>query len=95
MRCFYHTTSHLSSLLLVHKTTTTTPPSVRVSRGGTLTDLLRELFNIIRNYLYISFFRKNVSTQVLATLPKDFSESIKGTLIKFIFKTCGGTSTPP
>ena len=52
-------------------------------------------FYHIRNYLFISFFRNNVSTQVLATLPKDFSESIKGTLVKFIFKTCGGTSTTP
>ena len=45
-------------------------------------------FYHISNYPFISFFRNNVSTQVLATLPKDFSESIKGTLIKFIFKTC-------
>ena len=52
-------------------------------------------FYHIRNYLFISFFRNNVSTQVLATLPKDFSQSIKGTLSRSIFKTCDGARTPP
>ena len=83
-----------SHLILYHTTTITTPPSVRVAWGGTLTDFLLELFNIYGIIYIFRFFVKNVSTRILATLPKDFSESNKGTLIKSIFKTCGGASTP-
>ena len=81
-----------SHLILYH--TTTTPPSVRVAWGGTLTDFLRELFNIHGIIHIFRFFVKNVSTRILATLPEDFSQCIKGMLIKSIFETCDGASTP-